>query len=402
MDQLQLQNEQGKALPEPRRVKRKILHFQNQAHQFAAEFSTNPNARVYNKWRKNLLQWYQKIHPYVERNDENDTYQKIKKVSDWLDPREQPSPEDLQRTTETLDQVMFDIGVTDIGARAETTHYGYEFLDGISFDMDTSDAGFQRLLQNVKNMRKMMRNDVDFFGLIWGGNRVGKDTLSLQLTRTAKTGQNESCLDEKNIVVTPDHFWQSTENLDQYGAIHIAEMSRLFYSKDAMDSDQKKRKKKLKTFAKKNMFLLGCDTQFFMIDKEVITDKFKFAIHVPRRGQFEFYSKEKLVQFEKDPNTGKAITPEPDFTGRFPKLNGDDWDLYKDMEDEKIEKKEDDEDDDGIDVHRIADEVKDDQDRYLKEHGDREIVKKSLVEADYGIGSRRAKQVKELVEADIQ
>ncbi|MFB6198485.1 MAG: hypothetical protein ABEI52_09510, partial [Halobacteriaceae archaeon] len=332
------QDTEGQALPEPKRVKREILYHRNQTHDAAAQFSVKPGGRYMRNWQEQLIKWFLKTQNYIsDFADDKNRYNELQDIRTWIqNTQHSPTVELLQKSTEKLEQLTRDLGITNIGIKTDDTEYGYEFADGLPFDVSTYDSGYQRLVQNFKNMRELMRDDVDFFGLFTGPNRTGKTTLNMRMARILKSGAERDCLERTNFVFDPDELHSHSQELGKYGVMIGDEGSRLFYSGDATTSKQKQAKKLLKTYATRNQALLVSDTQFFRLDKEVLVDKCKFEVRIPSRGRFEFYNKEKLKQYEKDPDTGEARRPDPVFEGSFDALSGDDWELYKDLEEEKI------------------------------------------------------------------
>ena len=401
-----LKGDSGKAaLPEPRIVKRKILNGRENVHNAATKVSINKNVKTLNEWRESLLNLYQDIRPFLYNHTSNyKDFSDLKNLDDFIYSEDKRlTPENMLNFTRKIDLFIHDIGITDIKVRGENNNnYGFEFLRGVPFNMDTTYSNYELLKQNFKNIRKLMRKDVDIFGLVIGGNRVGKSTLSLRLTRIVKSGYDKPCLEPDDIVMSDKDFWRAA-NRDKYSVMHIDELSSLFYSKDSLKKKQKRRKKKLKTFAKRNMFASGCDTQFFQIDKEFVNDKVKWVVRVPQRGFFEFYSKSKVRLFDRDTDTGAVDLPEPDFTGRFPVLDDDDWSLYQLLEPDKetdvAEENDEDEESDngqGKKLKKVFDLVLDDLDMYLKKWGDRLLVNEDLILADLGgVGKDTVRRGKE-------
>ena len=401
-------SDSGKAaLPEPRKVKRSILFRREKVHEAATKFSVKQDTRTRNKWKKHLLHLYQELRPFLYNYSTGQRdFSDLKNLDTYLIGEDVISKDTLSSFTQKMDLFIHDIGITDINVRQDFGNdFGYEFLKGTPFSMDTRFANWNLLKENFKNVRRLLRNDTDFFGLVIGGNRVGKSTLSLRLTRIVKSGRDEACLTPDNIVMDNKDFWEAA-NSDQYHAMHIDEMSGLFYSKDHSTKEQKKRKKKLKTFARRNMFAMGCDTSFFQIDKEFVNDKVKCVVRVPKRGFFEFYSKSKVRLFERDSDTGAVDLPSPDFMGRFPKLNDDDWRMYKILEPRKEgdhDEEEEGEEDGGLSkVERAVEKIESDFDRFLKGWGDRIIVNRELVLSELdGVGVDSVRRAKAKVESFI-
>jgi len=176
-----------------------------------------------------------------------------------------------------------------------------------------------------------------------------------------------------------------------------------------MTKENKTRNKFMSSYAKKNMAILGCDNNFYNIDKQFRSDKIDFVIHVPERGRFEFYSEAKVRKFEKN-DEGYPRTPEPDFTGEFPDmdpLHKDTdplWKQYQEVEDKKldVETEEEEEEDDGPDLDKIKDKIVENLEDYTKTYNSRKFVDKDILSARFDVGETTANKVKKLVESETE
>lgn len=389
--------EKEETLPEPRKVKREILNSRTKAKSAKLEFGDRTNPRNFRDFKKAVINFYDDLRVYAEKMGVR--RKELEDIQERLFQDEELTKEnamDWVRKYNALDDITHEMGIKKIGLSEKNYEFGYEFLEGTPFEMSSENEGFRRLKMNVRNMKEKLRDDVDFFIVITGGNRTGKDTMALHL---APIGEDD--FDEDNMVFTDGDFWDAT-NQEKYTSVHITELSDHFYSKNAMKGDQKKKKRKLKKFAKKNMIIFGCDLNFYNIDKEIINDKVTANIHIPERGKFEFYTRKQILEgFEKHPDTGETIRPSPAFTGRFPKLNNEVWETYKEFEDDKIQVEEEKEKGETITVQQIVEQIKERQEYFTKEWGDKQIVDRSLVEAEFSVGRTKAKQAKSMAEANL-
>lgn len=421
-----LEGNNRKALPEPRKIKREILYWRKQTQTAATKFFQHDSKRRYYTWRENLLNWYLSLEPYIEDMPEHDSdkYEVLSNIEKWVYKKVQgkdpmPAAETLIEYTRKLNEILKEIGIIDIGIKQDNQKMGYEFLKGLDFNMDTSMANFERLKMNVRNMKSLLRKDVDMMGIIWGGNRVGKDTLALQLADTGSVPQYGGLEPEVHVVLNDEDFWESTNDLPKYSPLHITEMSMHFYSKDAMTSEQKDKKKKMKTFAKNNLFMLGCDTNIMNIDKEILSDKVAFAVRIPERGRFEFYSKQKIKEFEKDSDTGDPVLPKPDFKGRFPKLDGSDslsgiqrkkeegenltlWEKYRLVEEEKDKVREDPEEEEELSKEEVVERCLENPENWIKTYNKRRSVDKDKISYEFDVAPTggKIKQIKAKLEEE--
>lgn len=334
-----------KALPMPIITKKRILMAQKDAYDTYSDYKEYNDITSLQDLKRSILRFYNLVWVYIEDlpRHKKSKYSELSEIRTSSIPiqNQEKEAKKWENFLYKLHKLLKDLGIVDIGIRVENSDFAYSVFEGTPFH------GFERnnyrkeasnwinwykLLAAIKTRAIKLKEDTDAFVFIWGDNRTGKDTLSLQLTQEV----NPEPLTEKNIVFDDDDFYTATEDLNKYHAFHITEMSSLFYSKNAVKKKQKRRKLKLKTYAKKNMLMFGCDLNFYNLDKELISDKVSVAINVPKRGYFEYYNKKKIKEFKKDKNTGEPITPSPVFKGKFPKLEGRVWETYKEMEDEKV------------------------------------------------------------------
>lgn len=407
------------AIPEAQKTKKDILELKREARKALGLLQQHYTYDTFNQFRSKVVELYFEVSPHIMELDTQGKYDSLDKViqkdfkrndegSGWKDIEDQDVQFWINRFNE-LDEAIYELGITNIALVKNDEAYGYEFLKGLDHNLAKQEnPGWRRLKDNLDNMRRMLRKDTDIVGLIYGGNRTGKSTLSIQIARYIQKGENSGDLDESHFLFNDQDFKEAMEEAEKYDARHIDEMSLLFHKRDGMNTEQKDRNKMMKTYAKKNQFFIGCDNNFYNIDGEFRSDKVDFVIHVPKRGKFEFYSKAKVHKFTKG-GDGTPDTPTPDFEGRFPDLDPDDgetdevWKTYKEVEDKKLDVV--DEDDSGADIMAIAEQVKEDIDEYLKELEGRDpIISHRIIKAkfqDKDISNEDAKSVKDVVEQQV-
>lgn len=410
----------GKTIPMPKETKQIILRSRERCKQRLAAFQKNRTLSNFNQFRSSLSGYFQDLYPIALKNIDLESYeidiQELRNPSPLPPDHEKVEGDYIDRFIDyfyEVDKITHDLGVTDISVSQDKEKFGFVLSDQIgatgidkkrnlSVDVEDSNLGWIRLQLEFQNLRKALRQDRDAVGVVFGDNRMGKSTLALQIARIVNNGENKGNLPRESIAMGNEGFWKGLQELDKYSAIHLDELSGVFYSKDSMTSEQKKRKKRMKTAAKKNQFVIGCDTQYFQIDKEFRTDKVDFAIHVSSRGNFEFYGPKLIERFEKDKDTGRAITPSPLFSGSFPELDDELWNRYQEVEDEKLEMKDLKEDEeDGKDLEDVAEEVKASSEDFTKTYKKRKFIDSDLIEARKDVSSREADKLKKLVESDL-
>jgi len=415
--QFKAPDDQEGAIPEAEKTKKEILRLKREAVQAMGALERQRTFDSFNIFRSKVMELYFDISPMIQRLDNSNRYRSLEKINEKELKRkeewEQIGKEDIQfwrRRLQRLNEAVHEIGITDIALLKNSEAWGFDFLKGLDHSLSYDEnPGWKQLKANLKNMRRLLRKDTDMVGLIYGGNRTGKSTLSIQITRIIQNGDNTGDLDPSHFIFSDQDFQDAMEGASKYDARHIDEMSLLFHKRDGMNTEQKDRNKQMKTYAKKNQFFIGCDNNFYNIDGEFRRDKVDFVIHVSKRGRFKFYSKAKLHQFSKG-DDGMPETPQPDIEGRFPDLDPDNgktdqlWETYKQVEDKKLDVREE-EEQDTIDYQAIAEKVKENPQEYLKELEGRDpIISDRLIKAKFQekeISGEDAKTIKDLVESQM-
>jgi len=452
----QPKQQQG-AIPEPRMVKQSILHARDDAAHFREVFTSTYVLESFVNFRSAVISLYQEIQSFTDNlsSDELELKTSDLELDDDKDPIDYlrhpgAPPQEFEDVTEdkiklwerlfyALDDILVDIGPRDIMMKKKGSSFGNELVNQfdidvkkenleLNLDVEDADIGFIRLLIEFQNIRKAMRSDKDVVGVVvsdgeGSANRLGKTTLALILARLVENGENQGTLPDKALVFNDDDFWDGMVDLPKYSAIEIDELSGIFYAKDAMKGEQKERKKRMKTAAKKNQFVIGCDTNFFNIDREFRSDKIDFVLVVPQRGRFELYGPEEIQEFEEGEN-GELERPDPLFSGNFPDLNPGDWDpeegdpeepenpieeygvdpvwvQYNAVEDKKLTRNQEDAAEQ-LDLHEIKGEIKKRKDYFVTEYKGREFVDKDLVQMEWqDLTEKQSKQVKKAAEKDL-
>jgi len=417
-----------RAIPEPRLTKQMIFQSRQRAKQKLEEYRLNRDIRTFREYVNALMSFYHDVSVYIDNlKRAGHDYSHLKQDLEFPELQEdvdnRKAQEYIEKFTE-LNDLMNKLGVTDIGLQVDSENFGQDLVNqfGVdvpyktsefSLEVEDSSLGWIRLQLEFQNVRKALRQDKDVVGGIFhkgdGGssNRLGKTTLGLHLCRIVENGDNSGAIPKRAICLNDDDFWKAQNKRPKYTSILLDELSGIFYSGDAMAEDQKKRKKRMKTGAKKNQFQVGTDTNFFKVDKEFRTDKFDFVILVPERGKGELYGPTQIQKFDQDPDTGQIDTsslPDPLFKFKFPKIPEDSelWQIYEEREDEKVEQAEKEQEGKGVTIAQYVKMVKDRKEYFKKEVNGRTIINRSLIQAEWeDVGRDRAKQIKEKAEADL-
>ena len=443
------------AIPEPRMVKQSIIGARDEAAHLRKVFFSTYVTESFVDFRSAVIELYAEIQSFMDDPSEMELDIKTSDLEIEEKPLEilrhpGPPPRDQEEVTEkmimlwerlfyALDDLLVDIGPRDIMMKKSGTQFGNELVSQFDIDVkkenlelnmnvENADIGYIRLLIEFQNIRKALRSDKDVVGVVvsdgeGSSNRLGKTTLALILARLVHNGEDKGTLPDKSFIFNDDDFWDGMVELPKYAAMEIDELSGIFYAKDAMKGEQKKRKKRMKTAAKKNQFVIGCDTNFFNIDKEFVNDKIDFVLVVPQRGRFELYGPEEIQEFEKGDN-GELIRPDPLISGNFPDLNPGDWDptegdpeepenpledygvdplwvQYDSVEDKKLTQNEE-EAKEELDLHEIKGEVKKRKDDFIDQYNKRRFIDQDMIEFEWPeLSDKKAKQVKKAAENDL-
>ncbi len=407
------------AIPDAQTTKQEIFIARRQAKEAIKRFQKKKVADRFYDMRAEVLGYFYEVRQNIKPllNNDLDFHdlrelddERPKEFEDWTDIAKEDEDYWIE-LYERLEEAVYELNLTDISTFKNEQPHGYEFLSGLDHSLDTGMSGFRRLMKNMDNMRELLRQDADLVGVIWGGNRTGKTTLSLICCDRVQYGAHKWDLPQDHMIFNHEDFSNALNEHERYSAEHIDEMSLLFHKKDSMNTEQKARNKMLKTFSKKNMFILGCENNIYNIDQETLNDKIDFAIEIPERGRFKFYSKAKLKRFEKD-SEGEPDTPRADFKGKFPNLAEHShgkklWNRYKQVEDKKLDVEEEEDKEDPEDradrLKRVAESICEDPNDYIKELEGRDpIIDKGLVRVHEGLSENDAKDVKALVENKIE
>jgi len=416
-----------RAIPEPRITKQMIFKSRTEAKRKLEEYNLNRDVRTFNEYVGTLMSFYHDISVYIENlKRAGYDFSHLEQDLEFPDVQEnvtnEYAQEYIQKFSE-LNDLISKLGITDIGLQVSSENFGQDLVNqfGIdvpyktsdfSLDLDSGSLGWIRMILEFQNVRKALRQDKDVVGGIFhkgdGGtaNRLGKTTLALQLCQIVENGENSGTIPKRAICLNDGDFWDAQNKRPQYSTILLDELSGIFYSGDAMSKDQKKRKKRMKTGAKKNQFQVGTDTNFFKVDKEFRTDKFDFVVLVPERGKGELYGPSQIKKFERgnDGQIDSSSLPDPLFSFKFPKIPEDHelWETYQEREDEKIEQVEKEQEGKGVTIAQYVKMVKDRKEYFKKDVNGRTIIDKNLIQAEWEeVGRGRSKQIKAKAEADL-
>lgn len=329
----------GKALPEPRLVKRQIIQKKNQAKKDVIKLRKRKSTHLIMEAFGSIAELFMDLQVYMDKLPDHKNYPHLEKLKKMLETGAgKPTKDDAQRLVQTyweINDLIYELGITDIvGAADNSQPFGHDFLEGLSMELNTKYAAWERLKENMRNMTRLLQEDADFMVVVTSETSgLGKSTLMTALLEEMNTEQKQDC-GKENLVFTDNDFWNAFD-LPATSTFGIDEGQRLLYSKNAIKGKQKKRKTKIKTGRYNNLGIMACFHDFYDLDKEMINTNVNANIHLPQKGYFEFYSKKQIEEFEKDDNGKCQRNTDPAFEGYFPDYSGEMWKVYKDNEEKK-------------------------------------------------------------------
>jgi len=338
-DRRKMYEEGKRALPEPQLVKRNILAIAEQVKEARIQYKIRQDSRRLSELKKNVLKYYDSVRTYIHAlsPDKVNKYKDLESIKK-IESTEKINENEWLELSYKLDDLLYDLGVTDIGVQTKSFNFGLEIFNGGVIQPHVTKKvrrwmNWHRLKANFAALKHhLVDQDIDGFILIWGANRAGKSTLAIHLMDLVNSGE----ITAKNFVNTDEDFYEATEDLKEGQSYLVDELTNIFDIHDTRKNEQNKRIKKLETYAKRNMLGFGCTVNFFRVDKSLYS-KLAGAIKVTSRGNFNFYSPSQIEDFDRDRQKKIVKTPAPEFRGRFPKRNDKVWKTYKKaIEDEKI------------------------------------------------------------------
>lgn len=177
------------------------------------------------------------------------------------------------------------------------------------------------------------KKDFDWLMVVEGYEGVGKSTLAWHVCKYIDPDFNA-----QNIVFEPDQFRLLLQNARKGESILIDEGGLLLFSRNAMQTDNKELIQALTTIRAKNLFICICVPSFHILDKYVREHRVKSLIRVAARGRYQFFSKKKIKEIRKKNGTRDYIYPDPNFTGSYEKVTGQDWKDYLDKKGDVLDR----------------------------------------------------------------
>ena len=193
----------------------------------------------------------------------------------------------------------------------------------------------------------IVKNDLDFLLVITGRERIGKSTLALQI---ASIVDPDFKVDQ--IVFDIPTLYKKVYELNKGQVVIIDEGATAFFAREAMATDVREGVKLLTVMGERNLFVILCVPNFFIVDKYIRQNRVSALAKVVSRGRFKFFNRSALRAGHFNPKTKAYNWGAATFKSTYSEMRGKLWDDYCDMKskylrDRKTEYNENNDDGDG-------------------------------------------------------
>lgn len=268
----------------------------------------------------------------------------------------------------------------------------------------------ERYLERLYEER--IEEQYDHILLVVGDEGHGKSTLMLQMMvlwqmiREGYDDASEVDVEDvlSSIVHSPEGFEEAMAGFAARSAIAVPDAGRVMHKKEAMAAEQRELEKDLLD-VRTNEYLILMGYQYWSTVPSFLMDgRAKGALYIPKRGLIQGYSRETLNDDIEDDDV-----PPADLVDTFPSLEGTElWREYRRIDQEQKAKRMDADDEDGEgEGWTVREVVGDIEDRdalgdFVLTHNQngRPYIDADLIEYEYGVSARKAKQVKKVLERD--
>lgn len=177
---------------------------------------------------------------------------------------------------------------------------------------------------------------------------------------------------------------------------------------DTMTSQGRQRVKFFRQCRELNLIPIVVMPVFVEMNKKIRNNRIKTLARCMKKGQpgnrtryVLFYGEETLKEIEKDGDDVSYPSSSSSDQWSDPEKEWPDiWETYIEMKKGNLTDDSENEEDQ-ISVPEIVRIVKNRQDDYIGERGDRKFIRKELIEYDFDVGGRKSKKVKAVVERDL-
>jgi len=217
----------------------------------------------------------------------------------------------------------------------ERKHFQHQMEDGTfkynpSFDFT--------LVYHAYIIQKKLYNDYDNWTIVAGKEGYGKSTLGINFCKWVTPD-----FDNSKVVISAQQFNEVFRQAKRGDSILLDEGGALLFSRDAMTSDSKFMIKSAMIARAKNVNLVVCIPNFYIIDSYIRDHRVDFLFQITKRGQYRGFLERGVRRLSREGRRWKeTMTVRVPFTywwdGEFSKeiVNTFNYEEYKANKDEYI------------------------------------------------------------------
>jgi hypothetical protein len=147
-----------------------------------------------------------------------------------------------------------------------------------------------------------LQNNYDNFWVVCGGERQGKTTIAAQLCAVISP-----TFRKENICYTMEDIVMQARNSQKGDSILIDEGAIVLFSRDSASKSNKDLNKLFTVFGMKNLNVVICIPNFFMLDTYIREHRVKTLIAVTERSKYHAFVKGAIPKISKDGYKNKKV-----------------------------------------------------------------------------------------------
>lgn len=185
-----------------------------------------------------------------------------------------------------------------------------------------------------------LSQNFDWFWVISGGERLGKTTMGSQVCAVISP-----TFKKENICYTIRDIIMQSRNSQKGDSILIDEGALVLFAKDSQSEGNKKLEKLFTTFGMKNLNIVICIPNFFLLSTYIRDHRVKTLIAITDRGKYHGFVRDAITKISKEGYAKKQVigVRVPDgttwrgyFNNQFPVINDLNLDEYEKWKEKNI------------------------------------------------------------------